>query len=38
VARVRADLQRRMARGGRDAGQLRELLDRLDRIGATGST
>ena len=38
VARIRADLRRRVARGGRDAGQLSELLDRLDRIGATGST
>jgi hypothetical protein len=37
VARIRTDLQRRIARGGRDAGQLRELLDRLDRVGATGS-
>ena len=38
VARIRTDLRRRIARGGRDVGQLRELLDRLDRITATGST
>ena len=37
VARIRADLLRRIARGGRDAGQLREVLDRLDRITSTGS-
>lgn len=38
VARIRADLRRRVARGGRDAGQLRELLDGLDQITATGPT
>ena len=38
VARIRADLRRRIARGGSDARQLRELLDRFDRITATGST
>jgi hypothetical protein len=32
VARIRADLRRRIAHGGRDAGQLRELLARLDQI------
>ena len=38
VARIRADLRRRVARGGRDAAQLRELLDRLDQITARGSS
>ena len=37
VARIRADLRRRIARGGREAGQLRELLEHLDRITATDS-
>jgi hypothetical protein len=38
VAKIRADLRRRIARGARDAGQLRALLDRLDRITATDPT
>jgi hypothetical protein len=38
VASIRADLRRRIARGGRDAGQLRELLDRLNQITVIRST
>jgi hypothetical protein len=37
VASIRADLRRRIASGGRDAGQLRELLNRLDQITRTDS-
>jgi hypothetical protein len=37
VRQIRADLERRIARGGRDAPELREILERLDRL-TTGRT
>lgn len=38
VASIRADLQRRIVRGGRNAEALRQLLARLDQITATRSS
>lgn len=34
VVRIRDDLRQRIARGGRDAGELRQLLEQVDRITA----
>jgi hypothetical protein len=38
VNRIRADLERRVALGGRDAGQLRHILAQLDQITRQGPT